>query len=76
MFNNLISESSVEGGPCSNVYCRSWPQKLTKALYYNRLTRGWVCLQCAQTENKEAMWKNRPKVCINAKELTFELLSN
>jgi hypothetical protein len=86
MFSHMINSDGGEmDGACASFRCSSPSNKVQpRATYYNRTKNSWICFQCAQKSNAEALQMHRKfdkdlstfkRPCITSQERVMELLS-
>lgn len=64
-----------ENGPCVNLRCVAIRSKVqSKATFYHKPTKTWICLGCAQKMNAQAARFGTPKEAISGQEYLVEIL--
>ena len=71
---------SEQSRVCSNIPCQL-TRKGVRANWFNQSNKTWLCFQCAQSRNRDALQlqlkyggkQYRP--CISEEEYTFQLLT-
>lgn len=73
LFIHPIGEAGSEGGRCTSSRCTFINSK-PRADYWHVHDKRWVCMSCAQTENRKAIQLGYNKQCISGKEFLMNTL--
>lgn len=77
MFDSAYFAPEYNGeyeGTCMTPRCYVLSKVKPKARWFDKQTKTWVCLRCAQEMNKEALQYHRPKRCIEGKEYMWSII--